>query len=81
MKAGKSFKTTNCIENLNRQIQIYVNRVSNWKNSNQRRRSIASAILETEKRFKPVEGYKLLPLLRQKMNALRTCNTNMSLAA
>jgi transposase-like protein len=81
MKAGKSFKTTNCIENLNRQIQIYVNRVSNWKNSNQRRRWIASAILETEKRFKPVEGYKLLPLLRQKMNALRTCNTNMSLAA
>jgi putative transposase len=81
MKVGKSFKTTNCIENLNRQIQIYINRVSNWKNSDQRRRWIASALLETELRFKPVEGYTQLPLLRQKMKLLKELNQNLNLAA
>lgn len=81
MKVGKSFKTTNCIENLNRQISIYANRVSNWRNSDQRRRWIASALLETELRFKPVEGYKELPILRLKMNCLRGNNKNVLLAA
>lgn len=66
-KVGKSFKTTNCIENLNRQLQKYIGRVCNWKNSNQRRRWVASALIEIESRFKTVEGYKQLPLLREKM--------------
>lgn len=64
---GKSFKTTNCIENLNREIQRYTQRVCKWKNSDQRRRWVASALLEIEQKFKVVEGYKQLPLLRQSM--------------
>lgn len=67
-KMGRSFKTTNCIENLNRGISRYVNRVCKWKNSDQRRRWVASAVLEMEPNFKVVEGYKQLPLLRQAMN-------------
>jgi len=66
-KVGKSFKTTNPIENLNSLISGYVRRVSTWKNSDQRRRWIASALLEIEKRFKTVEGHKQLPRLRQAM--------------
>lgn len=67
VKMGRSFKTTNCIENLNRGLSRYVDRVCKWKNSDQRRRWIASALLEMEPNFKPVEGYKQLPLLRQAM--------------
>jgi len=64
---GKSFKTTNCIENVNRQIQRYTGRVCRWQNSNQRRRWIASALLEIEPRMNKVSGYKKLALLRLKM--------------
>jgi len=66
-KMGRSFKTTNCIENLNRGIQGYVGRVCKWKNSDQRRRWVASALIEMEPNFKVVEGYKQLPLLRMAM--------------
>ena len=65
---GRSFKTTNCIENLNRQIQNYTGRVCRWHNSNQRRRWIASALLEVEPRLNKVAGYKSLSLLREKMS-------------
>jgi len=72
-KMGRSFKTTNCIENLNRTVEQYVGRVCNWKNSDQRRRWVASALLEIEKTFALVEGYKQLPLLRL---AMKTTNLN-----
>lgn len=64
---GKGFKTTNCIENLNRQIQNCTGRVCRWQNSNQRRRWIASALLEVEPKLNKVSGYKSLGLLREKM--------------
>lgn len=72
-KMGRSFKTTNCIENLNRGIQQYIGRVCNWKNSDQRRRWVASALLEIEKNFALVEGHRQLPLLR---HAMKTINSN-----
>jgi transposase-like protein len=64
---GRSFKTTNCIENLNRQIDVYLKRVCRWHNSNQRRRWIASALLEISPQLNKVCGHKSLPLLREKM--------------
>jgi putative transposase len=36
LKLSISFKTTNCIENIMRQVGIYTDRVSYWKNSDQR---------------------------------------------
>ena len=65
---GRSLKTTNCIENLNRQIQSYTRRVCRWQNSDQRRRWIASALLEIEPGLNKVAGYKSLVLLREKMS-------------
>jgi len=64
---GISFKTTNCIENLNRQVQRYTNRICNWKNSNQRQRWVASSLLEIEQGLRKVKGRKHLPLLRKAM--------------
>jgi hypothetical protein len=45
---GVSFKTTNCIESLNSLIGQYTGRVKSWKNSDQRQRWVASALLEVE---------------------------------
>jgi putative transposase len=64
---GRSFKTTNCIENINRQVDSYLRRVCRWHNSNQRRRWIASALLELSPKLNKVSGYQSLPLLRDKM--------------
>ncbi len=68
MKAlGRSFKTTNCIEALNRQVAIRIGRVSYWKNSEQRQRWIAMAMLEIEPSLNRVSGHESLALLRKKM--------------
>lgn len=61
---GRSFKTTNCIEALNRQVEMRVGRVCYWKNSNQRQRWIASALLEIEPGLNRVSGHASLPVLR-----------------
>jgi len=66
-KLGRSFKTTNCIESVNRQLEMYTDRVCRWRNSNQRQRWVASALLETEKSLRKVDGYKHLEELRSIM--------------
>jgi putative transposase len=66
-KLGTSFKTTNAIENVNHQLAIYTDRVCYWKNSEQRQRWVATALLETEPRLRKVRGYQHLPQLRSAM--------------
>ena len=67
-KLGTSFKTTNCIESLNSMVAQYTDKVDRWRNSNQRQRWLASALIEIESRLNKVRGFKYLPLLK---NALR----------
>jgi transposase-like protein len=64
---GRSFKTTNCIENLNRQIEQYTGRVCRWKTSDQRQRWVASAIVEIEPRLRKIKGHHHLKTLRERM--------------
>jgi putative transposase len=66
-KLGKSFKTTNCIENVNKQLELYTGRVNYWQNSNQRRRWVATALLEIEPRLNRVMGHEYLKELRVTM--------------
>jgi len=67
---GTSFKTTNCIESLNRQVGIYTDRVSYWKNSDQRQRWLAAACVEIEPRLRKVKGHRHLKALRQAMHEM-----------
>ncbi|MBN4053152.1 transposase [bacterium AH-315-L15] len=69
---GISLKTTNCIESLNSQLGQYTRRVTYWKNSNQRQRWVATALLETEPSLRKVKGYRFLPALRISMEQLTT---------
>ena len=64
---GISLKTTNYLESLNSQLEQYTRRVSYWKNSNQRQRWVATALLEIEPNLRKIKGYRHLPLLRWAM--------------
>lgn len=61
---GRSFKTTNCLENINGQVEQRCGKVDCWKNSNQRHRWLAAALLEIEPRLRTVCGHKHLGALR-----------------
>jgi transposase-like protein len=58
---GRSFKTTNCIENLNSCLGKYIGRVKNWSSSDMRYRWVVCGIMDMEKRMRKVDRYKKLP--------------------
>ena len=77
---GISLKTTNCIESLNSQLGQYTRRVSYWKNSNQRWRWVATALLEIEPGLRRIKGFKFLSFLKANMKEFQQ-DTNQSKAA
>lgn len=62
---GRSLKTTNCIENLNGQVDRYLGNVKRWHHSPQRCRWMALALLEAERRMRRLTGYRHLPKLKR----------------
>jgi putative transposase len=61
---GRSLKTTNVLESVNAQAEQRCGRVDHWKNSNQKQRWLAAALLDIEPRLRRLLGYRHLPLLR-----------------
>jgi len=71
-RLGRSFKTTNCLESFNSMVEARCGKVDAWKNSNQKHRWLACALLDIEPRLRKVMGFKHLPLLREAlMKALK----------
>lgn len=64
-----SFKTANVVESIQSQLEQKTGKVDYWKNSDQKQRWVATALLAIEKRLKKVKGYIHLPQLRE---ALKT---------
>ncbi len=62
---GRSLKTTNCLESVNALIEERCGKVDAWKNSNQRQRWLATALLDIEPRLNRVQGFRHLSILRQ----------------
>ena len=62
---GRSLKTTNCLENVNGLVEERCAKVDCWKNSNQRHRWLATALLDIEPRLRKVMGYRHLRVLRE----------------
>lgn len=79
-KLGRSFKTTNCLESVNRQLAAYTGRVCRWQNSNQRQRWVATALLEIEPSLNRVSGYKHLQELRNVMKSFLTGEKEVKVA-
>lgn len=71
---GTSFKTTNLIENVNSLLERVTGRVTRWRNSDQRRRWVGTALLDIEGRLRRIKGHKHLPALREAMRAAKLGN-------
>ena len=61
---GISLKTTNSIESLHSLMATRTDKVDHWKNSNQRQRWVATALLDIEPDLRRIKGFRHLPLLR-----------------
>ena len=61
---GRSFKTTNCIENLQSLVAERTDKVDYWKNSEQKQRWLATTLLDIEPRLNCVQGFRHLRRLR-----------------
>jgi hypothetical protein len=61
---GINLKTTNRLESINAQVERMTRKVSRWRNSDQRQRWLASALLEIEPRLRKIKGYRHLPQLQ-----------------
>ena len=61
---GISFKTTNCMESLMALIGQKTDKVDYWRNSDQKHRWLAAALLDIEPRLRRVKRYRYLPQLR-----------------
>jgi transposase-like protein len=61
---GRSFKTTNCIENLQSLVADRTDKVDYWKNSEQKQRWLATTLLDIEPRLNNVQGFRHLRRLR-----------------
>jgi transposase-like protein len=60
----KSFSTTNMIESVNALIGQRTDKVDRWRNSNQKQRWVATALLNIEPRLNRVNGHRHLTMLR-----------------
>jgi len=63
-KLGRSFKTTNVIESIQARMGQYTDKIDYWRNSDQKQRWVAAALLDLEPRLNKVNGVKYLPELR-----------------
>lgn len=61
---GVSLKTTNCLESINAQLGQRTDKVDRWRNSDQKQRWVAAALLDIEKSLRGIKGYSHLPRLK-----------------
>jgi len=62
---GRSLKTTNCLESINAMTEERCSKVDSWKNSNQKQRWLATALIDIEPRLRKLLGHRHLPKLRE----------------
>jgi len=75
---GRSFKTTNCLESVNALVEERCAKVDHWKNSSQRQRWLATALVDIEPRLRKVVGYRHLSKLREALQRELKIETKMS---
>ena len=61
---GTSLKTTNVLESINARIASRTDKVDVWKNSEQKQRWLAVALLDLEPRLHRIKGFAALPQLQ-----------------
>jgi transposase-like protein len=66
---GISLRTTNCLESINGLVEQRTGKIDYWKNSSQKQRWLAAALLDIEPRLRRIKRYRHLPALRRAMQA------------
>ena len=66
----RTLRTTNIIENLNGSVERYTRNVKRWRGGQMIQRWVASALVEADKHFRRVRGYRDLQHLVGALNAL-----------
>ena len=61
---GTSLKTTNALESIHARVEGRIAKVDHWKNSEQKQRWLATALLDLEPRLRRIKNFRALPLLR-----------------
>jgi transposase-like protein len=61
---GVSLKTTNILESIHARVEDRTARVDHWRNSEQKQRWLATALLDLEPRLHRIKNFRSLPLLR-----------------
>jgi transposase-like protein len=80
-KLGRSFKTTNVIESIQARMGQYTDKVDYWRNSDQKQRWVAAALLDLEPRLNKVQGMKHLNELRRAIQRDLGIKTQEQIAA
>jgi transposase-like protein len=62
---GISLKTTNVLESIHARVASRTDKVDVWKNSDQKHRWLATALLDLEPRLHRIKGFAALPQLQQ----------------
>jgi len=65
-----ALRSTNAIESVNSAIRVHSGNVKNWSSGKQVERWTAASVLENEKRFRRIKGYRELPLLIAQLEKL-----------
>ncbi len=61
----RTLATTNMLESIFSLVEQRTGKVDRWRNSNQKHRWLAAALLDIEPRLRRVRGYRALPQLRE----------------
>src|SRR5713101_5068343 len=62
---GTSLKTTNALESIHARVESRTAKVDHWRNSEEKQRWLATALLDLEPRLRRIRNYRALPLLRE----------------
>jgi transposase-like protein len=65
VELGTSLKTTNALESIHARVESRTAKVDHWKNSEQKQRWLATALLDLEPQLRRIRNYRALPLLRE----------------
>ena len=57
-------KTTNALESIHARVESRIAKVDHWRNSEQKQRWLATALLDLEPRLRRLKNFRALPLLR-----------------
>jgi len=65
---GISLKTTNLLESIHARVEARVQKVDHWRNSDQKQRWLATALLDLEPQLRRIKNYQALPLLQHALH-------------